>query len=147
MIATKEIDTGLDKRPSGGQVKHGLTMLKHAVKGLGGRVIDRRTTLGKSLDQWRSELIKDLGGDVSVQQAAIIDLAVRSKLMLDSIDAWILTQDSLINKKKKTLIPVVKERTQLADSLAKYLSMLGLERIPKELNLKELLNEETDKPA
>ena len=44
--------------------KHGLTTLKQAMKGLGGRVIDRRTTLGRSLAQWRNDSIRDLGGDV-----------------------------------------------------------------------------------
>ena len=42
--------------------KHGLTSLKAAVNKLGGRVIDRRTTLGKALDAWRGELVADLGG-------------------------------------------------------------------------------------
>ena len=48
--------------------------------------------------------------------------------MLDSIDAWLLAQPSLVNKRKRALLPVVRERTQLADSLARHLSALGLER-------------------
>jgi hypothetical protein len=48
--------------------------------------------------------------------------------MLDSIDAWILTQPSLVNKRNRSLLPVVRERTQLADALARYLGMLGLSR-------------------
>ena len=73
---------------------HGLTTLKRAVKGLGGRVIDMRTSLGKALAEWRADLVADLGGRdaVSTQQAAVIDLAVKTKLLLDSIDAWLLTQ-------------------------------------------------------
>ena len=61
----------------------------------------------------------------------MIDVAMRTKLMLDSIDAWLLSQPSLINKRKRTLLPVVRERTQLADSLARHLSALGLERRAK----------------
>ena len=70
--------------------KHGLVTLKHAVKGLGSRVIARRMTLGKSLAKWRADLIEDLGGtdEISTQRSALIDLAVKSKLLLDSIDAW-----------------------------------------------------------
>src|SRR6185295_20309091 len=66
---------------------HGLTVLKRAVNGLGNRVIDRRTTLGKSLAKWRADLIEDLGGpdEISTQRSALIDLAVKSKLLLDSI--------------------------------------------------------------
>ncbi len=42
--------------------KHGLTTLKQAVNGLGGRVIDMRTALGKALAQWRGDLVADLSG-------------------------------------------------------------------------------------
>src|SRR5678816_4577929 len=71
---------------------HGLTVLKRAVNGLGNRVIDKRTATGKALAKWRADLIQDLGADVSTQQEALIDLAVKSKLLLDSIDTWLLTQ-------------------------------------------------------
>ena len=110
--------------------KHGLVTLKHAVKGLGGRVIDMRTTLGKSLAKWRADLIEDLGGpdEISTQRSALIDLAVKSKLLLDSIDAWLLTQPSLVNARKRTLIPVVLQRQTLADGATRYLSQLGLDR-------------------
>ena len=110
--------------------KHGLTVLKGAVKVLGGRVVDRRTTLGKALAQWRTELINDLGGPgaVSTQEAAVVDLAVRTKLLLDSIDAWLLTRRSLINVKQRALLPAILQRQQLADGLARYLNQLGLKR-------------------
>jgi hypothetical protein len=83
--------------------QHGLRPLREAVKGLGGRVIDKRTSLGKTLAKWRADLIDDLGGadSISTQQSALIDLCVKSKLILDSIDAWLLTQPSLTNKQRK----------------------------------------------
>lgn len=125
---------------------HGLKTLKRAVKTLGSRVIDRRTTLGKALSKWRSNLIADLGGQdsLSTQQAALVDLTVKTKLILDSIDAWILTQPSLINHRKRSLLPVVRERTALADSLARYLKDLGLERKTKEIDLRTLMQKATD---
>ena len=118
------------------RVKHGLTSLKQAVKGLGGRVIDRRTSLGKSLARWRTDVLTDLGGaeSVSKQQETIVDLAVKTKLMLDSVDAWILTRPSLINHRRRSVFPVVRERMQLADGLAKYMAMLGLERRERNLD-------------
>jgi hypothetical protein len=125
--------------------KHGLTTLKKAVNGLGGRVIDMRTTLGKSLAQWRADLIADLGGRdaISTQQAAVVDLAVKTKLLLDSIDAWLLTQPgSLVDRRRRVLIPVVRERQQLADALARYMTTLGLERRqPPAKSLEEYLTE------
>ena len=42
--------------------KHGLTTLKRGVNALSSRVIDKRTTLGKSLAKWRADLVADLGG-------------------------------------------------------------------------------------
>ncbi len=135
--------TANGKKKPRAYLKHGLTTLKQAVKGLGGRVIDRRTTLGKALSRWRLNLIQDLGGEetISTQQEALIDLCVKSKLMLDSIDAWLLTQRSLINARKRSLLPAVRERQQLADGLARYLGQLGLERRTKEVSsLTEYLN-------
>lgn len=126
--------------------RHGLTRLKSAVHGLGGRVIDRRTTLGKTLAEWRQELIQDLGGPdtVSTQARAIVDLAVRTKLLLDSVDAWLLTQPSLVNKRARALLPVVRERQQLADSLARYLTMLGLERRQRTLSFVQAIEAAPD---
>lgn len=115
--------------------KHGLTALKSAVNKLGGRVIDRRTTLGKALDAWRGDLIEDLGGPgaISTQQRSLVDLAVRSKLMLDSIDAWILTQRTLVNARKRSLLPVVRERASLAGQFQTLMKDLGLERRSREV--------------
>jgi chorismate mutase len=100
------------------------------VNGLGRRAIDMRTSLGKALSQWRGDLVADLGGRdaISTQQAAIVDLAVKTKLILDSIDAWLLQQPTLINKRNRSVLPVVRERQQLADALARYMAQLGLER-------------------
>ena len=127
---------GNSKKPPRSYAKHGLTTLKKAVKGLGGRVIDRRTTLGKALAKWRGDLIQDLGGReaISTQQEALVDLCVKSKLILDSIDAWLLVQPSLVNARKRSLLPAVRERQQLADGLARYLNQLGLERKTKTLD-------------
>jgi len=46
---------------------------------------------------------RDLGGGVSTQQAAMIDLAVRTKLLLDSTDAALLVQPSPVNARKRAL--------------------------------------------
>lgn len=117
-------------RPPGRPPSHGLRILKRALKVLGTRAIDRRTTLGKALARWRADLVADLGGleAISTQEEALIDLAVKTKLLLDSVDAWLLTQPTLINARKRALLPVVRERTQLADALARYMTALGLKR-------------------
>src|SRR5437867_964852 len=124
---------GPSQRGRGRSPTHGLGTLKRTLRQLGGRVLDRRTTLGRQLAAWKAELVRDLGGDVSTQQAAVIELAVRTKLLLDSIDAWLLAQPSLVNARKKALLPVVRERQQVADALARYMGQLGLERRAKDL--------------
>jgi hypothetical protein len=126
--------------------RHGLTRLKAAVRRLGGRVVDRRTTLGKALAEWRQELIQDLGGSdaVSTQEKAVIELAVKTKLLLDSIDAWLLSQPSLVNARRRTLHPVVVQRQQLADALARYMNMLGLKRRRERLDLAQSLAQLAD---
>ena len=113
--------------------QHGLTTLRHALSDAWEHMMSRRFKLGRVLFAWREDLVADLGGQdaISTQQVAVIDLATKTKLLLDSIDAWLLTQPSLVNKRNRSLIPVVRERQQLADALARYLGQLGLERKAK----------------
>jgi len=122
-----------DRRRSRPYRKHGLDRLKTAVRLLGARTLDRRTAVGKALAQWRSDLVADLGGaeTVSTQKAAVIDLALKTKLLLDSIDAWLLRQPSLVDRRRRAVLPVVRERQTLADALARYMTLLGLERRAK----------------
>ena len=101
--------------------KHGLTTLRRSVEAIGGRPLDERTTLAKALSAWRAELVRDLGGDVSTQQVAIIDLSVRIRLLLQGIDTWLLVQPSLVNARKRCLLPVAHDRPGLADAVAHYI--------------------------
>jgi hypothetical protein len=87
--------------------KHGLNPLKKAVYTLGNRAIDKRTSAGRALAEWRDALIRDLGGDVSIQQEAIVTLAVKTKLIMDSVDVWLLQQPTLVIENKKAIIPAV----------------------------------------
>ncbi len=76
-----------------------------------------------------------------IEQEPIFGLAVNSKLLLDSSEAGLLTQPSLVNARKRALLPVVRERQSLADGFAKYMSMLGLERRHKVKTLSEILTQ------
>ena len=121
------------KRPPRVYSRSGINTLKGAVKALGARAIDKRTSMGKAISRWRSELVQDLGGPeaISTQQQVVIDLAVKGKLILDSVDNWLLQQPSLINLRRRALLPVVTQRQQLADGLLRALEKLGLERKAK----------------
>jgi hypothetical protein len=122
--------TESSQKPNPRNTQHGLTLMKRAIREHGTRAIDRRTSLGKALDHWRKELVSDLGGtdQVSTQQLTIITIAVKTKLLLDSLDTWLLKQPSLINHRKRAVHPVVLQRQQLADSLIRAMVQLGLER-------------------
>jgi hypothetical protein len=123
------------RRPN---LKHGAYTLQKAVTVLGSRALPPKSTaLGRELRAWRDSLIADLGGEetITTQQRALVDLAVRSKLLVDSVDAYVLGMDSPVNKRRRCLHPVVRERQALADSLARYMGQLGLERRAKQLDI------------
>jgi hypothetical protein len=113
----------------------GLNALKAKVKVRGLQAIDRRTLAAKGLLQWKADLTADLGGDdnLSAQQKAIIETVVRTRLFLDHVDSYLLALPSLVNHRKRCVLPIVRERIQLADALARYLGQLGLERKARDL--------------
>lgn len=122
-------------KPSRPYSRHGLHALMARVKVRGLQAIDRRTAAGRALVAWRRELLEDLGGEAaaSTQQRAIVDLAVRTRLYVDSLDAWLMEQPSLVLARRKAVLPVLRERQALADSLARLLGQLGLARRAKPL--------------
>jgi hypothetical protein len=123
--------------------RHGLSSMKNALVRSKQVRLDMRYRTGKALVRWRLDLVADLGGEdaISTQQAALIELCVRNKLMIDTIDNWILAQPSLVNKSKRAVLPVVLQRCQLADGLARYLAQLGLERRKKEVSLQDYIQQ------
>ena len=131
-------------KPHRAYTRHGLNALKARVKVRGLTAIDMRTAAAQALLAWRRELIADLGGEeaVSAQQRMLIELAARTRLYVDSIDAWIMEQPSLVNARKRSVHPVVLQRQQLVDALARYMTQLGLERKAREAkDLKSYLAE------
>jgi len=115
-------------------LKSGIYALKRAVQTLGTRALPpKRTALGRALHEWRESLLTDLGGAdaVSTQQAALVDLAVRTKLLVDSVDAYVLAMPSPVNRQRRCLHPVVRERQALVNQLQSLLRDLGLERRQK----------------
>lgn len=90
--------------------------------------------MGRALAAWRAELLADLGGidNVSTQELALVEQAVKTKLLIDSVDAWLLEQQTLVNKRTRALIPVVRDRTGLVATLRGLLGDLGLKRRARE---------------
>src|SRR5437870_8556312 len=114
--------------------RSGIYTLKRAVQVLGSRALPtKRTALGRALAEWRSSLVADLGGAdaVTTQVMALVDLAVRTKLLVDSVDAYVLAMPSPVNRQRRCLHPVVRERQALVGQLQSILRDLGLERRAK----------------
>lgn len=112
--------------------------MRKAVAVLGTRALPAKSTaLGRELRAWRAALIADLGGEdsVSTQQRALIDKAVTQKLICDSLDGYVLGMVSLVNKRHRTLWPVVRERAAQVALLQSLLRDLGLARKVPELDL------------
>ena len=135
-------------KPRRPYTRHGLNALKARVKVRGLGAIDERTAAAQALLAWRRELVADLGGEevVSAQQQALVELAVRTRLYVDSLDAWIMEQPSLVNARKRAVHPILLQRQQLADALARYMTQLGLEcRVKEVRDLRTYLAEQASK--
>jgi hypothetical protein len=113
---------------------HGVKALKRAVSTLGKRALDQRTAVEKALAAWRSDLIADLGGleAVTTQELALVEEAVKTKLIFDSVDAWLLSQPTPINKRNRAVLPAVRDRNALVTTLRGLLTDLGLRRRARE---------------
>jgi hypothetical protein len=114
--------------------------LKSAVKVKGLWAIDKRSLAAKALFRWKRDLIAQLGGidEVTPAKMCLVDLATRTRLFIEALDAFLVEQKSLINRSQKSVIPVLLERQQLVDSMGKLLKQIGLQRQHgKVLSLKE----------
>lgn len=119
------------------------TALKGLVKIQGLWEIDKRSLAARQLIRWKKQLVLALGGEgeISPQRMCLVDLAARTRLFIESLDAFLCGEQSLLNKKGKSVLPVLMQRQTLADSLTKILKTLGLNRQHgKILSLKEYWN-------
>jgi hypothetical protein len=124
-----------DQKSTRPYVRHGLHALESALKTVSTEEnwVKDLGEVGDALQVWREAIIADLGGEenISAMERSIVELATKTHLLLTSIDRFLLEQDSLVHKSKRQLFPVVLQRQQLADSLARYMNTLGLKRRAK----------------
>jgi hypothetical protein len=128
-------------------VKAGLDPLQRFVDVRGLTGLDARRTAMRAVRAWQRALIADLGGEqnISTQKRTLLEMATRTRLYIEHVDSWLMTQDSLINKRARKLFPIVQQRQALVDSLARILSQLGLERQAKPIpTLQEYLAQSED---
>lgn len=107
----------------------GLRSLRAAVRARGLAALDGRSRAARALGSWGRELLSDQGGEhASAAQKALVELAVRGRLLLDHVDAHLLERSSLVERRGRRLLPLVEQRQRLAEHLVRILGTLGLER-------------------
>jgi hypothetical protein len=111
---------------------HGLKTLRRAVTQLTTRRLDGRSAVAVATRRWKEDIRRDLGADLTRAQETILELAAQSWVIVASLDDWISRQRSIVTKKRH-LLPVVVQRMQIAEGLAKHLERLGLERRTREV--------------
>ena len=125
-----------------------LSALKARVKVRGLAAIDRRTWpparswIGAGTS-WPTSAGRPMRAP---RRSRCVEVAARTRLYLDHVDAHLMALPTLVNRRRK-LLPLVEQRQRLADSLVRTLSTLGLERRPpKPVSLTEYLQTPRDGP-
>lgn len=111
---------------------HGLNALRKAVTRLSTKRLDQRSAIAVAVRRFKADLVRDLGGNPSRAQETLIELAARTWIIVEALDDWLMRQPSLVLHRKRAVVPVLLQRQQLADSLARQLERLGLERKVRE---------------
>ena len=116
-------------------------MLRQGTRGL--YMTDRKLAL--ALKRERLAMLSELGGieKAPASATALVDMIVRGRLILDSIDALLLEYGStLVNRRRKELYPLVRQRQDLADSLTGQLKTFNEMKVTTEIEQRILALEE-----
>lgn len=114
------------------KIRHGLWIAP--------KRIDGRLRISKAMAEAKGSLIAALGGDVSPQEEILIDRCV---FLLYKV----MTFESQMLKNDPKMDVIHEQYLAWVNCLRRTLETLSLKRIPREIDLEKLLNEETDKPA
>lgn len=133
--ASGELD-GAGRRQNGRELSgyHRAERVLREAKDRQRALYNKRTTVGRENWEKREAYIDACGGEaaLSPQRLEIIDSAVRTSFLLSFVDGYLAEiGPKAINRRKKALVPLVEQRTKLADSLLRHLQAIGLERRAK----------------
>src|SRR5437867_4875146 len=135
--ATPAPTDGASRRGPGGRqpgagrkATHGAAIMRRTLRTLTTRRLDGRSALAVAVRRWKEDVRRDLGGDLIRAQETILEAAAQSWVIVSSLDDWIARQPSLVTRKRQ-LLPVVVQRIQIAEGLARQLDRLGLDRKAK----------------
>jgi len=130
----KTVDQRSPERTKRTYSRHELSASRTKVRLRGLGALDRRTASARAVVAFRTDLERDMGGEdaLSIQERALVDMAARAWALLGHVDVYLFERESLVDKRRKQLLPVLKERQALADHLSRLLGQLGLQRRAKE---------------
>jgi len=129
---------------NGNRLKHGYYSLVKLVRNRGG-ALDKRTILGKMVQETIRDLTASLGGDLSVQEQMLVDDVALDTLLLKSLNHMVATVQPLRKGKAHAAHQL---RTQLISQRREHLKLLGLKRVAKTVTIQEILNKhDNDTPA
>jgi hypothetical protein len=84
------------------------------------------TPVERGARAWRGEVLHDLGGPeaVSAAKLALVEAALGTKIVLDSLDRYLFelaSLDGLANRRNRRAYSIVADRMRVADSLTRQL--------------------------
>ncbi len=93
--------------------------------------LDKRSRFARVLEEWRSGVIESRGGvdAFTPQMHTILDAIITDMILLAQLDTYLRTLPSIVNHRKRAVLPVVEQRMRIADSLIKHLQAIGLDRV------------------
>jgi hypothetical protein len=110
----------------------GFHALVAAVQRDGLSALDGRSSEARAIRLWKAQVSADLGDDLSAQELTLLDVAAVDMALLSVADAWLKENAGhVVNRRKKTFVPLVAERLRVASHLAELLKALGIKRRPK----------------
>ena len=126
-----------EPEPSRRYDQSGVNTIKRALPDLLRRIDDPAITdltpVESAAREWKENVVRDLGGSTTITatKLALVISATGSWIMLSTIDRYILdlaATQGLVSRKHRKAWPVVETRARLAESFARQLQMIGLEK-------------------
>jgi hypothetical protein len=123
------------KKGNRSRVTHGHYARKVQLRDITLLDISRQTSLGRQVCAKADAIFNDRGGraNCSELERDLVNRYLVTELLVQSIDCWLLEQPSLINKRRRSLYPIVVERNKLVETSLKLASAIGLDRQQKKI--------------
>jgi hypothetical protein len=141
-------DPDEDRDPSRTYERTGYHTVKREMPRLLARISDDTTTdlspVEAAAKEFRDSLIADQGGrqNLTTAKQALITSATGSWVILQTVDAFIFElamTRGLVSKRARRTWPIVETRARLADSFARQLGLIGMEKRAAPQTLAEII--------